>query len=474
MAHSSPLEASPRPLQCPRRVASRGGARHVGRDVRQHQQSAVVRPHAERHRAVECADILARPHVAHAAGAAAEAGHVCEGERQLRRLLAVVHQQHRRLAAAPLERLVQVLPRRHPQRRQRRELGRARTGAGERRVGGGELQPLGRLLEGAARIAGVSLADCEQLAVREDRPDRVHDGEVGRVVRQRERRRDDGPRREVGARLGDGEALVAAERAGEHPDLEHVGVRPAARVREVASRKLKDGLQVADDRAVRCAHVARRAVKVPRAPGGGRLVRPARAPVAVLHHDGGAAGRRRRRLDEVAPQLHVGLRAAPVQLPRVEPHLAHRPDVARVEAAVARLLFRADAVVAVPACRQPEGVGVRGHALHRREALGVDERVALLVVVRIASLAVPAARLPVVVEADVAEAEVAEGGGHAVNSVAGAAPDHAGHDALDQRLVHVAAVQVPRAPAERWQPREPILGGARGGGEEQPADHRLH
>ena len=51
-----------------------------------------------------------------------------------------------------------------------------------------------------------------------------------------------------------------------------------------------------------------------------------------------------------------------------------------------------------------------------------------------------------IVEPDVAVAEVAEGLGLAAE---GLLLDHAVHDARDEGLVHVVAVQVPRAPAAR-------------------------
>ena len=55
------------------------------------------------------------------------------------------------------------------------------------------------------------------------------------------------------------------------------------------------------------------------------------------------------------------------------------------------------------------------HRLHVREALGVHHRVAISIVVVIAAR--PAfAVLPVVIEADVAISEIAEGGGDAIDA----------------------------------------------------------
>ena len=105
--------------------------------------------------------------------------------------------------------------------------------------------------------------------------------------------------------------------------------------------------------------------------------------------------------------------------------------------------------------------------LQFRESLRVDERVSCGVVVRVVALAVPAALLPVVVQTNVAVAEVAERCGHAVDSAL--AGDHAEHDGLHELLVDVGAVQVPRSPTHRRRQTQTIVQR-----QAQRRDHRKH
>jgi hypothetical protein len=119
----------------------------------------------------------------------------------------------------------------------------------------------------------------------------------------------------VGARLGNVQPRVAfPARPVLAADLEHVGIGPAAGAGEVGLGVLHGGGEVADDRGVARADVAGGAVQVPRAPRRVGLERDLAPPVAVLYGDRLAAVA----LNQVVPQLHIRLRAAPVELPRVE------------------------------------------------------------------------------------------------------------------------------------------------------------
>ena len=145
---------------------------------------------------------------------------------------------------------------------------------------------------------------------------------------------------------------------------QHVGVRPAAGLREPALCPLHRRLQVADDGRVRRAHVARRAEVVPRAP---RRVRHRAAPVAVLDED-----RLARRVKERRVLVEVALRAAAVELDRVEAVVERRVDVALV-ARVRRAVVRADAVVAVP-LRRGGGGGGWGWEVRAQRRVGARGR----------------------------------------------------------------------------------------------------
>eukprot|EP00966_Prymnesium_polylepis_P046439 1076117-Prymnesium_polylepis.1 len=283
----------------------------------------------------------------------------------------MVHQQHCRLGAARRHRLVEVLPRRRSERADGGGLLDAHVLADGRRVDVGEGDQLLGFFKGRAGVAGVRLADSDHLLVRDERPDGVLDRVVVDVVRERERRRDDHPRAKVRARLLDGEADITAERRVQHAHLQHVRVRPATWVGQILLCVRHRALQVADHRTVVRTHVARRAVKVPRAPRRIGLVRHLGAPMAILDHDGVAAALRRRRLrtraglarkgkrdggtrarlDDIVPQLHVRLRPATVELVRVEAEVAQLLDVALVKLARADLAIRTDAVVAIPGGR---------------------------------------------------------------------------------------------------------------------------
>mmetsp|Transcript_34726 Transcript_34726/g.91378 ORF Transcript_34726/g.91378 Transcript_34726/m.91378 type:complete len:356 (-) Transcript_34726:89-1156(-) len=355
----------------------------------------------------------------------------------------MVHQQHCRLGAARRHRLVEVLPRRRSERADGGGLLDAHVLADGRRVDVGEGDQLLGFFKGRAGVAGVRLADSDHLLVRDERPDGVLDRVVVDVVRERERRRDDHPRAKVRARLLDGEADITAERRVQHAHLQHVRVRPATWVGQILLCVRHRALQVADHRTVVRTHVARRAVKVPRAPRRIGLVRHLGAPMAILDHDGVAAALRRRRLDDIVPQLHVRLRPATVELVRVEAEVAQLLDVALVKLARADLAIRTDAVVAIPARREAERVRLVRHVLHGGEAVKVDDRAAVLLVVLVALRPVRAALLPVVVEANIAVTKVTEGGGNAVDREARVTAHHALHDDFDLLLVDIAAVEVP-------------------------------
>ena len=110
----------------------------------------------------------------------------------------------------------------------------------------------------------------------------------------------------------------------------------------------------------------------------------------------------------------------------------------------------------VPTGSQLELVSVVGHSLEVREALQIDDRIAVDVVVMHPRGGVgTAAGLPVVIKSDVAVTEVAERSGLAVDSAC--ALDHAVHDALNQALVHVTPVEIPRPPAEWRRQRKPVV-----------------
>jgi hypothetical protein len=165
--------------------------------------------------------------------------------------------------------------------------------------------------------------------------------------------------------------------------------------------------------------------------------------VAVLHEDGLARG-----VEEGGVLGEVQLPAASVELDAVEAVVHDRVHVALI-ARVIVAVVAADAVVAVPPRREVQRVRVRRHRDEVGEALLVDNGPAIRIVEGVLVGAVAAARLPVVVQADVNVAEVAQGRGHAVDGAA--AVDHARHLAQDQPLVDVALQQRGRA---RWEERE--------------------
>mmetsp|Transcript_41270 Transcript_41270/g.95232 ORF Transcript_41270/g.95232 Transcript_41270/m.95232 type:complete len:240 (-) Transcript_41270:221-940(-) len=233
---------------------------------------------------------------------------------------------------------------------------------------------------------------------------------------QGQRRRNNGPRAEVSAGLLHREARVGCTTwAMLAAHLEHVGVRPAARLRETGLGEFGDRGQVREDTLVRRAHVTARAVEVPRAPV---LGRHGLAPVAVLDHDRFAGG-----VDKIGPQVEIALGAASVEFDGVKAELVERIHVALVARDAGLLLVviavaarvRADTVVAVPTRGETEFVGLVGHGDKVRKDLMVDHRSAKLVVVSPLVRTVRAALLPVVVESHIAVAEVAERRRHPVH-----------------------------------------------------------
>jgi len=196
--------------------------------------------------------------------------------------------------------------------------------------------------------------------------------------------------------------------------------------------------------------------------------------VAVL--DGGVGFARRH--EELVEEHEVQLAAAAVELPAVEVVLDERVHVAldlpRALLGVGAVVAAA-AVVAVKARREAQAVRVVRHVLEGGEASVVHERLAVdAVVVHAGRRVRRAARLPVVVETHIAVPEVAERGGLAVDHPL--LLQHAVHDALDQRLVHVVAVEVPRAPAQRRRARLAVVvreRSARQGSECEGLQHRI-
>lgn len=96
-----------------------------------------------------------------------------------------------------------------------------------------------------------------------------------------------------------------------------------------------------------------------------------------------------------------------------------------------------------------------GHCKHVRKSPSVDYWEASIGVVRVLALAMAPTLLPIVVEADIAVAKITERSGHTVHRpVTG---HHALHDLLDELLVDIGTIEVPRAPSHRWSDTSSII-----------------
>eukprot|EP00411_Alexandrium_monilatum_P010987 CAMPEP_0175322276 /NCGR_PEP_ID=MMETSP0093-20121207/72392_1 /TAXON_ID=311494 /ORGANISM="Alexandrium monilatum, Strain CCMP3105" /LENGTH=445 /DNA_ID=CAMNT_0016619161 /DNA_START=204 /DNA_END=1539 /DNA_ORIENTATION=- len=376
------------------------------------------------------AQVLPLPDVPHEAPRlASQAGHVGKPQGQRLSLRPVVQHQYGHPAAP--QRLAEELP----------------TGD-RRRVIGAVLEDHGRacLLERAAAVPGPGLVHCDGLLVRDDRPDQVRDGIILQVMRKRQRRGDDGPCAKVRAHLDEAQPWVAGP-AGPvlAAHLEHVRVAPAAGLREALLRPLDCRQEVPHNTRVGGAYVAAGAEEIPWAPRG---VGHSAAPMAILNHHPTASA-----VEQPRPEVEVELRAAAIQLHGIEAEDREGGYVALVHGLRRRLVLGTDAVVAVPSCREAELVRMARHGDHVGEAVRVDDGDPGVVVVVV--LVACTALLPVVVEANVAVAQVAEGRRHPVHlALLG---DHLVHDGLNERLVHVRAKEVPGAPPHGGPQTQPIV-----------------
>ena len=195
---------------------------------------------------------------------------------------------------------------------------------------------------------------------------------------------------------------------GHATHLEHVGVRPARRARVLRLIRLPhlqprhDAHQIGHDTIPEVDDVSRGAEEVVRAPALRHLVGIAAvgdvlALVAVLD-----LGRLATRVEELPVERHILLRAAAVDLDRIEAPRNRRLHVALVIDRLLDLLVAA-AAVEVKAHLDAFAVTVLDESGHVGKALRVDGRRAVDVVHR--PVDAEAAALPALVDADRVEAE---------------------------------------------------------------------
>mmetsp|Transcript_68736 Transcript_68736/g.179060 ORF Transcript_68736/g.179060 Transcript_68736/m.179060 type:complete len:213 (+) Transcript_68736:855-1493(+) len=205
------------------------------------------------------------------------------------------------------------------------------------------------------------------LLVGDDGPDLLHHRVVVHVVREDQRRRHYAPGAEVRAGLLEAQARVAgAARPLLATDLQHVGVRPAARPRQACPGPRHRRQQGADRAPVLGPGAPAGPEGVPGAPRGGGGGEAHEARVAVLDHH-----RPARFIEEARPEVQVLHRAAPVHLQGVELEGHQCLHVPLVHGRGRLLSLRAYAIVCIPACRQPKTMRSVDHPAHGRKLVQV-------------------------------------------------------------------------------------------------------